>query len=225
LEFVQSMFWGLSKGTAGGAGGMLLDAPFSAGGGMPHLPSDSRGSKTWILPSVRPMANWLGSWGCAATASGYTEELQKMSARVILDHTTKTSKKRICSYSNATSSSQGGCKLSGKIPINCLSYHAKQAAVGAKFNVNEDQQKCDSYWWCKFVEKTVIYKHFDKETKIVVPDIWLKVGIWINLASHLKIWCTKYAQSSIHEAGINQLAITRECCMGDRCWKFSNVPL
>ena len=41
--FVQSMFWGLSKGTAGG---MLLDAPFSAGGGTPHLPSDSRGSKT-----------------------------------------------------------------------------------------------------------------------------------------------------------------------------------
>ena len=77
---VHSMFWGWSKATAGGAvvEGMLPDAPFSAGGGTPHLPSDSRGSKTWTLPSVRPMANWLGSWGCAAIARGYTVELQKM---------------------------------------------------------------------------------------------------------------------------------------------------
>jgi hypothetical protein len=74
------MFWGWSKATAGGAvvEGTLPDAPFSAGGGTPHLPSDSRGSKTWTLPSVRPMANWLGSWGCAAIARGYTVELQKM---------------------------------------------------------------------------------------------------------------------------------------------------
>jgi hypothetical protein len=50
---------------------------------------------------------------------------------------------------------------------------------------------------------TIFHKHFGKETRSLVPDIWWKIGIGINLASHLKIWCTKYTQSSIQEASIN----------------------
>jgi len=35
---------------------------------------------------------------------------------------------------------------------------------------------------------TIFHKHFGKETRSLVPDIWWKIGIGINLASHLKIW-------------------------------------
>lgn len=65
----------------GGLGGgmPIADAGLvSTFGCKPHLPSDSRGSKTMTLPSVSPIANWWGSWGCAAITSGYTVELWKM---------------------------------------------------------------------------------------------------------------------------------------------------
>lgn len=52
--------------------GLLLPAPFSEGGGAPHWPSDSSGSRTQTPPSVRPRANWFASDGCAAMHSGYT---------------------------------------------------------------------------------------------------------------------------------------------------------
>jgi hypothetical protein len=54
---------------------ILLADPFSMGGGTPHLPSDSRGSNTWTIPSDNPTANWFGSCGCAAITSGWTLEL------------------------------------------------------------------------------------------------------------------------------------------------------
>ena len=55
--------------------GKLLADPLSTSGGTPHLPSDSRGSKTWTAPSDKPIANWFGSCGCAAITSGWTLEL------------------------------------------------------------------------------------------------------------------------------------------------------
>lgn len=52
-----------------------LDDPFSAGGGIPHLPSDSSGSNTWTPPSDSPNANWFASCGWAAITSGCALEL------------------------------------------------------------------------------------------------------------------------------------------------------
>lgn len=49
--------------------------PLSAGGDTPHLLSDSVGSITLTDPSINPTANWFGSWGCAATTTGYTDWL------------------------------------------------------------------------------------------------------------------------------------------------------
>lgn len=40
-----------------------LNSPLSSGGAAPHFPSDSVGSRTLTDPSVKPMANWFGSWG------------------------------------------------------------------------------------------------------------------------------------------------------------------
>lgn len=48
----------------------LFSIPLSTGGDTPHFPSDSEGSITLTDPSVNPIANWLGSRGCAATTCG-----------------------------------------------------------------------------------------------------------------------------------------------------------
>lgn len=47
--------WGCSEPVA--PEGVLGPAPFSVGGGEPHLPSDSSGSSIWTPPSVSPNAN------------------------------------------------------------------------------------------------------------------------------------------------------------------------
>ena len=67
--------WASSEEAPTEVAAILLVDPFSMGGGTPHLPSDSRGSKTWTPPSDSPTANWFGSWGCAAITSGCTLEL------------------------------------------------------------------------------------------------------------------------------------------------------
>ena len=67
--------WAWSEEAPTGVATTLLAEPFSTGGGTPHLPSDSRGSKTWTPPSDKPTANWFGSVGCAAITSGCTLEL------------------------------------------------------------------------------------------------------------------------------------------------------
>lgn len=68
--------WSWADPPTKGVDGTLLADPFSDGGGTPHLPSDSSGSKTWTEPSDRPNANWFDSCGCAAITSGCTFELQ-----------------------------------------------------------------------------------------------------------------------------------------------------
>lgn len=68
--------WSEHEAPPAGAADMLLTDPFSGGGGTPHFPSDSSGSKTCTPPSVIPSANWFGSDGCAAITSGYTAELE-----------------------------------------------------------------------------------------------------------------------------------------------------
>jgi hypothetical protein len=58
-----------------GPDGTPLAVPLSAGGPVPHFPSDSNGSITCTPPSLKPNANWFGSAGCAAITKGYTVDL------------------------------------------------------------------------------------------------------------------------------------------------------